>query len=97
MGIAWDTWHYWNKALHEEPDKQALILEAEVNGQVAELYNLGAGAFLPSMALIKHTLPELLQLPQTYKIHGIGSAKIAKDHKDKQRAGPYVDICRHGS
>jgi len=95
MGIAWDMWQHQNKALHEEPDNRALILETGVNEQVTELYNLGAGAFLPSAALMKHTLPDLLQLPQAYKIHWIGSAKIAKDRKDKQRAGPYASERRY--
>jgi len=91
MGIAWDMWQHWNKALHEEPDNRALILETGINKQVTELYNLGAGTFSPSMALMKHSLQDLLQLPLAYKIHWIiGLAKIAKAKKDKQQAGPYA-------
>jgi len=69
---------------------QALILETGINEQVIELYNLGASAFSPSTALMKHSLPDLLQLPLAYKIHWIISAKIAKAKKDKQQAGPYA-------
>ncbi len=40
MGIAWDMWQHWNKALHKEPNNRALILETGINEQVTELYNL---------------------------------------------------------
>jgi len=79
LGIAWDMWQHRNKALHEEPDNCALILETEINKQVTEVYNLGAGAFSPSTALMKHNLPNLLQLPHAYKVHWLGMARIAKE------------------
>jgi len=38
IGIAWDMWQHQNKALHEELDNRALILEAEVNVLVKLLF-----------------------------------------------------------
>jgi len=91
MGIAWDMWQQRNKALHDEPDNRALIVEAEVNEQVMQLYNLGE----PSAALMKHTLPNLLQLPHAYKVHWIGSVQIAKKCKDRQCTRPYDSEWRY--
>jgi len=95
MGIAWNMWQHRNKALHKEPDNCTLIVEAEVNEQVTQLYNLGAGSFSPSAALMKHTLPNLLQLPHAYKRHWIRLAQIAKQHKDRQCTGPYDSEWRY--
>jgi len=46
------------------------------------LYNLEPQAFAPSAALMKHTLPVLLQLPQAYKAHWVTMAHIAKAKRD---------------
>jgi len=82
-------WQHCNKVLHEAPDNWALILEVELNLHVTELYNLGPQAFTPSAALMKHTLPALLQLPKAYKAHWVEMAHIAKAKKDRTKAGPY--------
>jgi len=71
-------WQHWNEALHEDPANRPQILEAEVNQNVMELYDLGPGAFANSAAMFKHPLAELLQLPQAYKKHWVEMAKIAK-------------------
>jgi len=65
------------------------ILEAEVNQNVMELYDLGPGAFANSAAMFKHPLAKLLQLPQAYKNHWVETAQIAKARKDRGKAGPY--------
>jgi len=95
MGIAWDMWQHWNKALHREPNNQALILDAEINIHITELYSLGPGAFSLSMALMKHFLPELVQLPQGCKAHWIDSVQIAKECKDRLKARPYHQECQY--
>jgi len=95
FGIAWDMWQHRNKALHEEPDNYKLILETEINEQVTKVYNLGAGASSPSATLMKHALPKLFQLPNAYKVHWLGSVRIAKERKDKQKAGPYSSEHRY--
>jgi len=89
MGIAWDMWQHQNKVLHEEPDNQALILEVKINIRATKLYNLGPQAFTLSAALMKHTLPALLQLPKDYKAHWVELSHIAKARRDKMKAGPY--------
>jgi len=91
LGIAWDMC---NEALHEDPENQPQILEAEVNQDVTELYSLGPGAFANSTAIFKHLLGELLQLPHAYKSHWVEMAKIAKAQKDRRKAGPYQQECR---
>jgi len=95
LGIAWDMWQHRNKALHDKPDNWAQILETEINERVTKVYNLGAGAFSPSTALMKHALPNLLQLPHAYKVHWLGSARITKEKNSKQKAGPYSSECRY--
>jgi len=82
MGVAWDMWQHWNKVLHEALDNRALIQEVEINIRITDLYNLGSQAFVLSAALMKHTLPALLQQPRAYKAHWVESATIAKAKKD---------------
>ncbi len=89
MNTAWDMWHHRNQALHEETDNRALILEQEINNKVTKMYQLGPGAFITGAILLKHPLPNLLQLPHGYKKHWLDSAKIARTRKDKQQEGPY--------
>jgi len=89
MNTAWDMWHHQNQALHEEPDNHALILKQEINNKVTKMYQLGPGAFITGATLLKHPLPNLLQLPLTYKKHWLDSAKIARTQRDKQREGLY--------
>jgi len=94
MEISWDMWQHRNKALHEEPQNRALILEQDINNQVTKTYQLGPGAFITGATLMKRPLPDLLQLPVAYKRHWLESAKIAKARQDKQREGPYYSKCR---
>jgi len=77
MNTAWDMWQHRNRELHEEPDNRALILEQVLNNKVTKLYQLGPGAFITGATLMKCSLPDLLQLPQAYKVHWLESATIA--------------------
>jgi len=94
MATAWDMWHHQNQALHEEPDNHALILEHEINNNVTKLYQLGLGAFITRAMLLKHPLPDLLQLPLAYKNHWLGSVQIARTRRDKQCEGLYHSECK---
>jgi len=88
-------WQHHNKILHKALDNQALILEVEINLWVTKLYNLGPQAFALSAALMKHMLPDLLQLPKAYKAHWVELAHIAKAKIDKMKAGPYHQECHY--
>jgi len=81
-------WQHWNKALHEDPENQPQILEAEVNQNIMELYGLGPRVFANSTGMFKHPFVELLQLPHAYKNHWVEMAKIAKARKDREKVGP---------
>jgi len=87
--VAWDMWQHWNEVLHENQDNQPRILETETNQQVSELYALGPSVFDYGNTLLKHPLPELLQLPHAYKKHWVKTATLAKAHQDRRKAGPY--------
>jgi len=93
MNTAWDMRHNQNQVLHKEPDNQALILEHEINNKVTKMYQLGPGAFITGATLLKHLLPDLLQLPLAYKNHWLDSAKIAWTWQDKQCKGLYQSEC----
>jgi len=94
MNTAWDMWHNQNQVLHEEPDNQGLILKHKINNKVTKMYQLGPGAFITGATLLKHPLPNLLQLPLAYKKHWLDSAKIARTQWDKQQEGPYQSECK---
>jgi len=89
MGIAWDMWQHHNEVLHEDAGNRHLILEVELNQQVTLLYELGHSTFA-NKTILKHLLPELLQLPQAYKQNWLETATtIAKQQQDKHKARPY--------
>jgi len=89
MNTVWDMWQHRNRALHDEPDNRALLLEQAINNKVMKTYHLGPGVFITGATLMKHSLPDLLQLLLAYKVHWLESAKIARTKKDKQWEGPY--------
>jgi len=43
--MAWDMWQHQNKVLHNSPENQAAILDAEIIQELQELYNLGPQVF----------------------------------------------------
>jgi len=94
LGIAWDMWQNWNEASHKTNDNRPRILEAEINQKVAELYVLRPSAFVSSNTLLKHPLPDLLQLPHAYKRHWVDMAIIAKAQQDRRKATPNQNECR---
>jgi len=93
LGIAWGMWQHCNEALHEDKENQPQILEADVNQKVMEFYALRPGAFANSNGTFKHHLVDLLQLSQAYKKHWLETARIAKAHQDRRKAGPYQQEC----
>jgi len=65
---AWDMWQHCNKALHESKVNQQEILKDAITQQINQVYTQGRDQ-LPRDArqLMKWSLPQLLQLPATYK------------------------------
>jgi len=94
LGVAWDMWQQWNKALHEKQDNRPRILEVETNTMVTALYKLGPSAFANSNSLFKHPLSHLLSLLQAYKKHCVETTAIGKARQDCRKAGPYQSECR---
>jgi len=88
LGIAWDMWQHC-KVLHEDASNWPLILKAELNHQVTSIYGLGHSVFASNKTILKHPLPELLQLPQAYKKHWLETVMIPKQWQEQEKARPY--------
>jgi len=82
-------WQHQNDALHENLENCIRILETETNTKVTKLYALGPSTFTIGNTLLKHPLPELLQLPHTYKKHWVETTMRSIEQQDRQKAGPY--------
>jgi len=87
MMTAWDMWNHRNKALHEQDENKQEILEAAVNQNIREAYELGVSS-LPTDAhsLLKRSLRRLLNLSVEYKHQWLASVAAAKARLVRQRS-----------
>jgi len=79
MMMAWDMWEHQNKALHEVEENRQIILEAELNQHIREVYGQGL-RHLPhnSYNILKCSQARILQFSAPYKQQWLASVEAAK-------------------
>jgi len=92
---AWDMWHHQNKVLHKSSHNKENLLEANINQELQELYDLGPQS-VPQDALHirKQMAEQLRQLPSMYKHQWVETMKLAQARHKWALEGPYHLECQ---